>query len=98
MSSEIVVADRPESSRYEITVDGSRVGLLSYRLAAGVITFQHAEIDPSSEHRGLGSRLVADALDDARARGLAVRPLCPFVAAYIDSHPGYADLVAAAGG
>lgn len=97
MSAEIAVTDRPESSRYEITVAGDRVGLLTYRLAPGVITFQHAEIDRSMERRGLGSRLVAHALDDARTRGLAVRPHCPFVAAYIESHTDYADLVASAG-
>jgi predicted GNAT family acetyltransferase len=42
--------------------------------------------------RGIGSRLVRGVLDIARAEGLKVRPLCPFVAAYIDKHPEYADL------
>jgi hypothetical protein len=36
---------------------------------------------------------VEGALDDLRARGLALVPLCPFVAGYIERHPGYADLV-----
>jgi predicted GNAT family acetyltransferase len=71
------------------------VGFVTYRLQPGVIAFLHAEIDSTWESGGLGSRLVADALDDARARGLAVRPLCPFVAFFIETHPEYADLVAA---
>ena len=45
------------------------------------------------EGHGVGSRLVQGALDDLRARGLAVVPLCPFVAGFIDRHPEYADLV-----
>jgi predicted GNAT family acetyltransferase len=45
------------------------------------------------QRRGLGSALVAGALDDARARGLRVVPICPFVDAYIRRHPDYADLV-----
>jgi predicted GNAT family acetyltransferase len=94
MGSEITVGDHPEAQRYEITVGGERAGFVTYRLSPGVIAFLHAEVDPARERRGLGSRLVADALDDARARGLAVRPVCPFVAAFIESHPGYADLVA----
>ena len=42
---------------------------------------------------GLGSRLVQRALDDLRARGLALVPLCPFVADFVGRHPEYADLV-----
>ncbi len=59
----------------------------------GVIAFLHAEVDPSRERRGLGSALVRGALDDARARGLSVRPVCPFVAWYIETHEAYQDLV-----
>jgi len=89
----VIVSDNQEAARYEIAVDGDRAGFLTYRMAPGVITFLHAEVDPEREGQGLGSRLVAEALDDARARGLAVRPVCPFVAAFIESHLDYADLV-----
>ncbi|MGI8712529.1 MAG: GNAT family N-acetyltransferase [Solirubrobacteraceae bacterium] len=95
MTPELTVADHPEAGRYEITAEGERVGLLTYQLAPGVITFLHAEVDPASEGNGFGSRLVSGALDDARARGLSVRPLCPFVVAYIENHPDYRDLLAA---
>jgi predicted GNAT family acetyltransferase len=94
MSPKISVADSPDANRYEITVDGERVGFVSYRLAPDEIAFLHAEINPALEGHGLGSQLVADALDDARSRGLTVRPLCPFVVDYIGGHPEYADLVA----
>jgi predicted GNAT family acetyltransferase len=46
------------------------------------------------EGSGVGSALVAGALDDIRSRGLRVVPLCPFVAAFIRRHSEYADLVA----
>jgi hypothetical protein len=91
---EVRVADNPGAERYEIRVDGERAGFVTYRLAPGVITFLHAEIDPARERRGLGSRLVRDALDDARARGLRVRPVCPFVAWFVETHDAYQDLVA----
>ncbi|MEW6420481.1 MAG: GNAT family N-acetyltransferase [Deinococcota bacterium] len=38
--------------------------------------------------------MVQAALDDTRAQGCRVVPACPFVAAFIQKHPGYADLVA----
>jgi uncharacterized protein len=89
---EITVADNPQAARYELTVDGERAGFVTYRQSPGVMALLHAEVDPSRERRGLGSRLVRGALDDARARGLAVRPVCPFVQWFIETHAEYHDL------
>lgn len=74
-------------------VDGQVAGFAEYRLGSRTIIFTHTVVDPAYEGRGLGSRLARFALDDARARGLKVRPQCPFFARYIASHPAYADLV-----
>ncbi len=92
----IEVVDNPEQERYEIRAGGELAGLTQYRLAPGRISFIHTEVDDRFEGQGLGSRLIAFALDDARARGLAVLPFCPFVRGYIQRHPGYLDLVPAA--
>jgi predicted GNAT family acetyltransferase len=43
--------------------------------------------------KGVGSKLVQGALDQVRAAGLQVIPECPFVKAWIEKHPEYADLV-----
>ncbi len=91
---DVAVADHPEAARYEITVDGDRAGFVTYRLSPGLIAFLHAEVDPAQERRGLGSRLVRGALDDARARGLTVRPVCPFVQWFVATHEEYTDLLA----
>ena len=91
---EAVVRDNPDERRYELVVDGELVGELVYRLRDSAITLLHTEVSPSAEGHGLGSRLVAGALDDIRARGLRVVPVCPFVRAYLRRHPGSADLVA----
>lgn len=90
---DVTVTDNPDAARYEITVDGERAGFVTYRQSPGVITFLHAEVHPSRERRGLGSQLVRGALDDARARGLTVRPVCPFVAWFIETHKDYQDLL-----
>jgi hypothetical protein len=94
MAMEVTVADNPEAARYEISADGERAGFVTYRQSTGVIAFLHAEVDPSRERQGLGSQLVRGALDDARARGLTVRPVCPFVAWFIETHEDYQDLLA----
>ncbi|HET9124185.1 MAG TPA: GNAT family N-acetyltransferase [Solirubrobacteraceae bacterium] len=90
-----LITDNPARGRYEITLEGERVGLLTYRISGERITMLHAEIDPAHGGRGLGTRLARGALEDARARGLSVRPLCSFVAAVIRAEPdAYAGLVA----
>lgn len=90
----VSVADNPQAERYELTAEDERIGFVTYRLQPGMIALLHAEVNPAHEHQGWGSRLVAGALDDARERGLKVRPVCPFVAAYIERHPDYRDLLA----
>ena len=88
------VTDNRERSHYELRADGQLAGWIVYRATHDVVTMVHTEIEPEWEGHGLGSVLAARALDDVRARGLRVRPLCPFVAGYIERHPEYADLVA----
>jgi predicted GNAT family acetyltransferase len=91
----MTVTDRPDQLRYEIEVDGEVAGFLLYRREPGVLELVHTDVDPKWEGKGVGAALVKGALDDVRARGLKMRPYCPFVAAYIRRHPEYDDLVAA---
>jgi uncharacterized protein len=93
---EIRVVDRPAERRYELLLGGLHAGELVYRdRGGGVRAFLHTEIDPARQRRGLGSALVAGALDDARANGLRVVPICPFVEAFVSARSAYADLVVA---
>lgn len=89
----VETTDRPERRRYELTVDGDLAGWVTYALHDRRITFIHTEVGSAYAGQGLGQRLARDVLDDARARGLRVRPLCPYIARYIRSHPEYQDLV-----
>ena len=87
------VADNAARRRYEIHRDGELAGFAQYRAQPGQIAFTHTEVDDRFEGQGLGGELVAFALGDARERGLAVLPFCPFVRAYIQRHPEYLGLV-----
>jgi predicted GNAT family acetyltransferase len=89
----IEIADNTDGRRYEIQVDGELAGFLTYRPHARLIELVHTEIDEEFEGRGLGSQLISFALDDARERGLAVLPFCPFVNDYIQRHRQYVELV-----
>ena len=87
-------ADHPERSRFELPVAGGGAAFASYELSPGTMTLTHVIVPAHAEGQGVGSKLTAYALEQARARGLKVIPACPFVAAYIDRHPEHADLLA----
>ena len=92
---DLIVRDNPAELRYEIAREGTVLGHIRYRTGPGRVVLVHTEVEPEAEGGGVGSRLVAGALENIRARGLRVVPLCPFVAAYIRRHPEWADLVVA---
>ena len=92
----MTVSRNDARSRYELDVDGRVAGILVYRHGDEVLTMVHTEVGDEWEGQGLGSTLVRGALDDVRERGLKIRPLCPFVAAYLRRHPEYEDLVSSA--
>jgi predicted GNAT family acetyltransferase len=88
------VRDNSAAAQYELLDDtGAVIGLVQYALRGDSIALTHTETAASLAGQGVGSGLVSDVLDDARARGLSVLPYCPFVLEYIEHHPDYLDLV-----
>ena len=87
------VQDAPDRSRYEVTVDGELAGFAEYRDLDGARVFTHTEVFDAFEGHGVGSALAQGALDDVHRSGRRLVALCPFVAAYIEHHDEYADLV-----
>jgi predicted GNAT family acetyltransferase len=90
-----VVTDNPSASRYELHVDVELAGFIGYQLdsSAAVISLVHTEIEPAFEGAHLATHLARYSLDDARKRGLAVLPFCPYINSWIKKHPEYTDLV-----
>jgi hypothetical protein len=92
---DVEVTDNPDKARFEILADGEVAGFVLYHLRGNEIAFTHTETDDRFRGHGLASQLVRTALDDARARHLAVLPYCPFLRSWITEHREYADLVPA---
>lgn len=89
-----VVADNPEASRYEISVEGVVAGFTEYVDEGDVLVFPHTVIFEDFDGQGLAAILVTGALDYVRAKGRVIRPLCPYVAGFLRKNPDYQDLVA----
>lgn len=77
---------------YEAYIDGTRVGELAYSRSGATVTALHTEVEPAAEGKGVGSALARALIDDVRARGDKLVPLCPFVKSYLDRHPEFDDL------
>lgn len=89
----VEVSDVPDEHRYVVTVDGERAGFLDYKIRGDVFVAIHTEIDPAFGGRGLGSVLVTEVLDQVRAAGRRLSPVCPFVQHFLEEHAEYRDLV-----
>jgi uncharacterized protein len=86
------IVNNRADQRFELTVDG-HLAAAYYKAEGNVITFIHTEVPPELGGKGIGSQLVEGALDQVRAAGMKVMPVCPFVKAWIGKHPEYRDLV-----
>ncbi|QNS08081.1 GNAT family N-acetyltransferase [Streptomyces xanthii] len=78
--------------RYTIEVDGKPAGFTAYRDRDDRRVFFHTEIDDAFAGQGLAAILVREALDDVRAAGKRIVPVCPYVAKFLKKHEEYADI------
>ena len=93
-----VTITRHEDGRrgeYRAHVEGSEhVGRLTWLERDGVRVADHTLVPPPLEGRGIAARLVERMVEDARAEGFRIRPLCSYVAAAFRRHPEWADVQA----
>ncbi|HET9325437.1 MAG TPA: GNAT family N-acetyltransferase [Candidatus Eisenbacteria bacterium] len=87
------VVDNPHKSRFE-TMTPHGIGVLVYERSGGRLSLNHTEVPEADRDRGIGTRLVEAAFQEARDRGLTVVPRCPFVRAYVEQHPEVSALIA----
>ncbi|WP_043501204.1 GNAT family N-acetyltransferase [Georgenia sp. SUBG003] len=84
---------REGENRFEILVDDEVVGVAEYLDDGERRIFHRTRVDDAMSGKGLAGRLVGHALDEARDEGRRVVPVCSYVAAYVERHEQYADLV-----
>jgi uncharacterized protein len=89
----MVIHDNPALRRYELVVDGA-TAFMTYRRKDGVITILHAEVPERVSGRGVGSALARGVLDRVRQDGVKLVVQCPFLAAFIATHPEYQEFQA----
>ena len=81
-----------DRNRFSLEVEGA-TSVLEFRVDGKVASFNSVRVPDAVGGRGIAGQLTRHALDWARAEGLKVRPVCPYVAKWIERHPDYQDLV-----
>jgi len=91
---EIVKEDGETRGRYVITIDGVEAELTYSKLGdSGNVIADHTGVPDELGGRGVGSALVRYLVDDAKANGFKIMPLCPFVKAQYKRHPEWSDVM-----
>jgi predicted GNAT family acetyltransferase len=92
----LVVRDNAAMGGFEMT-SGDAVAFVEYRRDGDLIVLTRTEVPAALSGQGVGSKLVRGVLDRIRAEDVKVVPRCRFVAAWVECHPEYRDLIADAG-
>ena len=92
MSTEVI--HNRDANRYEIWLDGEKVGHADYSRMLNEMRFVHTEVDPAQQGKGLAADLMAGVVEDVRKNETArVVPVCSYVVMYFKRHPEHADLL-----
>ena len=86
--------DGPTGGRYLVTIDGDTAEMTYSKAGATRIIIDHTGVPDALRGKGAGQALVQRAVEDARAAGIKIIPLCPFAKAQIEKHPEWQDVLA----
>lgn len=86
--------DGETKGRYVVeAADGSVAEMTFTKVGASQLIIDHTGVPDAFRGKGVGALLVARAVEDARAAGKTIIPLCPFAAAQFRRHPEWADVL-----
>jgi predicted GNAT family acetyltransferase len=90
---EITREDTASGGRYATELDGHDAEMTFSRASPKLIIIDHTEVADALRGRGVGQALALHAVEDARAGGWKIVPLCPFFKAQAARHQEWRDVV-----
>ena len=91
----ITHAEEGSKGTYTAHVEGKPPAELTYsRASPSLIIIDHTGVPDALRGMGVGVALVRRAVEDARASGTKIMPLCPFAKAQIARHREWHDVLA----
>ncbi|MEL7447069.1 MAG: GNAT family N-acetyltransferase [Pseudomonadota bacterium] len=92
---EIHLEDNGSKGRYVLAPEGGKdEAELTFSRASDILVIvDHTGVPDEFRGRGYGKLLAERIVEDARAKGFKIVPLCPFFKAQAQRHPDWADVV-----
>lgn len=94
--SETIAIKKEESQsggRYVAVIEGHEAEMTFSRVNPQLVIVDHTGVPDALRGRGAGQALAAYAVEDARAGGWKIIPLCPFMKAQSLRHKEWADVI-----
>lgn len=92
--------DTAKGGRYVVRVVGKPEAEMTYTMdgpvradGSHVMVVRHTLVPSELGGMGVGKALVAHMVEDVRARGLKVLPLCSFTRGTLEKHPEWHDIL-----
>ena len=79
--------------RYVIRIDGHEAEMTYTKVGLHQRIIDHTGMPEALRGRGVGEALVQRGVEDARAEGIKIIPLCPVAKAQIERHPEWQDVL-----
>jgi predicted GNAT family acetyltransferase len=89
----IVREEESTKGRYVVRLDGHEAEMTYSRAGERMIIIDHTGVPDALRGRGVGLALVCRGVEDVRAQGRVIIPLCPFAKAQIARHPEWQDVL-----
>jgi predicted GNAT family acetyltransferase len=93
VSVEIRRDEGPTKGRYVVRVEGWEAEMTYSRAGDRLLIIDHTSVPDALRGKRLGEALVRRGVEDARAEGRLIIPLCPFAKAQIERHPEWQDVL-----
>lgn len=92
-AADVELEDGPGKGRYVYRAEGVEAELVFAHVGASRLIIEHTGVPDAMRGMGVGQALVLRVVEDARAAGRRILPLCPFAAAQFRRHPEWADVL-----
>jgi len=70
-----------------------KIAELSFTEDKQTLTITHTFVEPDHREKGLGAKLIAALVDDARKNKQKIDPVCPYADAQFEQHSEYKDVL-----
>lgn len=79
---------------FTLTEEGKKAGEMTYSRRDKNIVLEHTEVGPNFQGKGIGKKLIKEAVDYARENDLKIIPECSYAKKILERSSEYDDVLA----